>query len=80
MVPEGMQELNGCVPGSPGYKYCMRINEDYMDVIDRDEIINSDLSMNINDNVVWLLNGQPTNIDFNLIYEPIYKVKTREEL
>jgi len=75
-----MRELNGGVPGSLCYKYCMRINEDYIDVIDRDEIINSDLSMNINDNVVWLLNGQPTNIDFNLIYEPIYKVKTREEL
>ena len=62
------------------HKYNMRINEDYMDVIDRDEIINNDLSLNINDNVDWLLNGQPTNIDFNLIYEPIYKVKTREEL
>lgn len=55
-------------------KYRMRINEDYMDVIDRDEIINSDLSMNIKDNVVWLLNGQPTNIEFNLINKPIYKV------
>lgn len=45
-----------------------------MDVIDRDEIINSDLSMNIKDNVDWLLNGQPTNIEFNLINKPIYKV------
>ena len=73
--------MNDGRPGTLEFnKYHMRINEDYMDVIDRDEIINNDLSLNINDNVDWLLNGQPTNIDFNLIYEPIYKVKTREEL
>ena len=32
VVPGWMRELNGGVPGSPAYKYCMRINEDYMDI------------------------------------------------
>lgn len=39
-------------PGSLGYKYCMRINEDYMEIIDRDDIANdSGLTMDVKQNV-----------------------------
>lgn len=56
----------------------MRINEDYMEVIDRDDIANdSALSIDVRQNVQWLLDGLDTNIDFNRIKEPIYKPENR---
>ena len=59
----------------------MRINEDYMEVIDRDDIANdSALSMDVRQNVQWLLNSHHTNIDFNIIDRPVYKVKNHDEL
>lgn len=59
----------------------MRINEDYMEVIDRDDIANdSALSMDVRQNVQWLLDGLDTNIDFSLINEPIYRPKDGKEL
>lgn len=59
----------------------MRINEDYIDIIDRDNIVDDDvLSMDVYRNVEWLCNGHHTNIDFNIIDSPIYKVTERNEL
>lgn len=59
----------------------MRINEDYMEVIDRDDIANdSALSMDVKQNVKWLLDGLDTNIDFSLINDPIYRPKDGKEL
>ena len=59
----------------------MRINEDYMEVIDRDDIANdSALSMDVRQNVQWLLDGLDTNIDFGTINEPIYRPKDGKEL
>ena len=59
----------------------MRINEDYIEVIDRDEIVDDDvLSMDVYQNVEWLCNGHHTNIDFNIIDSPIYKVTERNKL
>ena len=59
----------------------MRINEDYMEVIDRDDIANDGaLSMDVRQNVQWLLDGLDTNIDFSLINEPIYRPKDGKEL
>jgi surface protein len=61
----------------------MRINEDYLDIEDQSNIItdtDSDLSMDVRQNVQWLLDGLDTNIDFSLINEPIYKPKDGKEL
>ena len=58
----------------------MRINEDYLEVVDRNDYID-DLSMNVNKNAEYLLlNGKSLNIDFNLVYEPVYTVQSFEEL
>ena len=49
-----------------------------MEIIDRDDIANdSDLSMDVRQNVQWLLDSLYTNIDFNRIIEPIYKPENR---
>ena len=59
----------------------MRINEDYIDNVSADKIANNDrLSMDLEQNVQWLLSGQYTNIDFNIIQKPIYKVRNYEIL
>ena len=50
------------------YKYSMRINEDYIDIVDKAEIANNDgLSMEVRQNVQWLLDGLSTNINLNII-------------
>jgi len=68
---------NTSIPGTPQNKYSMktykRINEDYLDSIDRSEYTD-ELSLNVDTNVDMLLRGKTPNIDFNLIQEPIYKV------
>ena len=51
-----------------------RINEDYLDSIDRKEYTD-EMSMDIDTNVDMLLQGQAPNIDFNLIQKPIYTVE-----
>ena len=56
-----------------------RINEDYIDSIDRNEYTD-ELSIDIYKNVDMLLRGQKPNIEFNLIKEPIYKVPNRKKL
>ena len=56
-----------------------RINEDYLDSINRSEYAD-ELSMNIVTNVDMLLHSQVPNIDFNLIKEPIYKIPNRKSL
>ena len=54
-----------------------RINEDFID----DEIIDdSTVSMDVRQNVQWLMAGIGTNIDFNAVNEPIYKVNSFEDL
>ena len=54
-----------------------RINEDFID----DEIIDgSTVSMDVRQNVQWLLDGLGTNIDFSLINKPIYRPKDGKEL
>ena len=59
----------------------MRINEDYIDTVGSDELIDdSALSMDVRQNVEWLLAGHHTNIDFYIIDRPIYKVKSTAEL
>ena len=46
----------------------MRINEDYMEVVDRDDIVNdNELSMDVRQNVQWLLDGRSVNINFDVI-------------
>ena len=56
----------------------MRINEDYLEVVDRNDYID-DLTMNVNKNAEYLLlNGKSLNIDFNLVYEPVYTVQSFE--
>ena len=56
-----------------------RINEDYLELIDRNEYTD-ELSLNVAINVNLLLNGQTPNIDFNVISEPIYKVYDKDAL
>jgi hypothetical protein len=59
----------------------MRINEDYIEILSDDDIANDEaLSLNIAKNVEWLLNGHSTNIDFNRIERPIYKIRGRHKL
>ena len=59
----------------------MRINEDYIDMVDPDDISDySSLSMDVWQNVQWLLAGLTTNINLNLIQEPSYKVRDKKEL
>ena len=74
---------NAGLPGTPQNKYSMRtykrINEDYLDSIDRSEYTD-ELSMDIDTNVDMLLRGQTPNIDFNLIKVPIYKVQDKYAL
>jgi hypothetical protein len=54
-----------------------RINEDFID----DEVIDdSTVSMDVRQNVQWLMAGIGTNIDFNAVNEPIYKVNSFEDL
>ena len=56
-----------------------RINEDYIDSIDRSEYTN-ELSLDIYKNVDILLNGQEPNIVFNIIDDAIYPVYEKNEL
>ena len=60
----------------------MRINEDYIDNVKPDELADDyrSLSMDVRQNVEWLLAGQYTNIDFDIIGRPIYKPKDSGEL
>ena len=60
----------------------MRINEDYIDNVKPDELADdySSLSMDVRQNVEWLLAGEHSNIDFNVVDSPIYKPKDRKEL
>ena len=60
----------------------MRINEDYIDNVKPDELADdySSLSMDVRQNVEWLLAGQYTNIDFDIIGRPVYKPKDSKEL
>ena len=54
-----------------------RINEDFID----DEVIDdSTVSMDVRQNVQWLLAGLDTDIDFSAINEPLYKPKNMKEL
>lgn len=56
-----------------------RINEDYLDGIDRSEYTD-ELSLNAATNVDMFLCGQTPNIDLNLIKAPIYKVQDKDAL
>lgn len=56
-----------------------RINEDYIDSINRSEYTD-ELSLDAATNVNMLLRGQTPNIDFNVISEPIYKVYDKDAL
>ena len=75
--------MNDGRPGTPEFnKYHMRINEDYIDNVKPDELADdySNLSMDVRQNVEWLLNDHHTNIDFNVVDRPIYKPKNKKEL